>query len=312
MALLRVFLSILGAASLAQDITGAELLILWCDSSAPLQRWALPGDGTIRLASNASACVSSVPFGAAGERTLTVAPCGSSSVLSQHYTYADFTVVDGNAFAWNDQWGNSANTAGGATRLWPTSGGLSFNSYFTFLPATSQFAANFTQPGNATWPGLCVTAAPPPPPVPPPVPTAAQAAWQQGGEVGCFVHFNMATMAGTQGCGGGPPPPLSAWAPTAVDTDAWVSACAAMGGVRVVYVAKHGCGFTAWRSNVTLYGVDAYSVKASAYPDVDVAASLVASAKRAGMGCAFCARAPQAHLRPPSRALLTPNPAHTQ
>lgn len=195
-------------------------------------------------------------------------------------------MIDDDFFAFNDQWSSATQGAGGFTRLWPSSE-LGFNSYFTYILATQQWAANFTQPGNTTWPDLCVTAAPPPPPVPPPVPTASQAAWQQSGEVGCFVHFNMATMAGSQGCGGGAPPPLSAWAPTALDTDAWVDACVAMGGKRIVYVAKHGCGFTAWRSNVSLYGVDAYSVKASAYPDVDVAASVVASAQKRGIGFGF-------------------------
>lgn len=97
----------------------------------------------------------------------------------------------------------------------------------------------------------------------------------------------MATMAGTQGCGGGAPPPISSWAPSALDTDAWVDACVAMGGVRIVYVAKHGCGFTAWKSEVSLYGVDAYSVAASPFPDVDVAANLVASAKKRGIGYGF-------------------------
>jgi hypothetical protein len=93
-------------------------------------------------------------------------------------------------------------------------------------------------------------------------------------------------MVGSQGCGGGAPPPLSAWAPTALDTDAWVDTCVAMGGVRIVYVAKHGCGFTAWRSNVSLYGY-AYGVQASPYPDVDVAARLVESAKKRGIGYGF-------------------------
>ena len=171
-------------------------------------------------------------------------------------------------------------------RLWEADQ-IGFNSIFTYLSDSQQFSVNFTSAGNSTPSGLCVTAVPPPPPTPPPVPTAAQAAWQQGGEVGCFVHYNMATMVGTQGCSSGAPPPISAWAPTALDTDAWVDTCIAMGGVRIVYVAKHGCGFTAWRSNVSLYGVDAYSVAASAFPDVDVAAQLVASARKRGIGWGF-------------------------
>jgi len=271
----------------AQDVTGAALQIEWCDASAPLQAWVLSAaDGTVRLRGNASACVTSVPFGSAGERTLAVAPCGAPGAGAQAFTYSASTLIDAaDGLAWNDQWGSSVQGAGGFVRLWP-SDQLGFNSYFTYDAASGLIEANYTQAGNTTMSGLCVTAVPPPPPVPPPVPTAAQAAWQQGGEVGCFVHYNMATMAGSQGCGGGAPPPLSAWQPTALDTDAWVDACVAMGGVRIVYVAKHGCGFTAWRSNVTLYGY-AYGVKDTAYPDVDVAARFVASAKKRGLGYGF-------------------------
>ena len=81
------------------------------------------------------------------------------------------------------------------------------------------------------------------------LPTAPQLRWQMN-DTGCFVHYNMATMAGSQGCQAGTnvPPPLSAWQPTALDTDSWVKTCAAMGGTRIIYVAKHGCGFAAWKS----------------------------------------------------------------
>ena len=214
----------------AQDVTGADLVIDWCDSTAPLQRFSLPNsDGTIKLLQNMSACVSSVQFGTGALRTLTMAPCGSqgSGLYTQHFTYqsTSYIIVDANGYAWNDQWDSSAQGVGGFTRQWPASE-LSFNSYFTYLPATQQFSVNFTQPGNNTPTDLCVTVVPPPPPSPPPLPTSAQAAWQQGGEVGCFVHYNMATMVSSQGCGGGAPPPISAWQPTAVDTDAWVDACA--------------------------------------------------------------------------------------
>jgi len=274
------------ASSSAQSVDGVVLQILWCDAAAPRQQWLLgAADGTVRLRGNASYCVTSVNFGSGGERTLAMAPCGAAGAVQSYASYSPSTFIDTMGYAWNDQWGSSIQGAGGFTRLWPNSS-LGFNSYFTYDAATGLIEANSTQPGNATMSGLCVTAVPPPPPVPPPVPTASQAEWQQNGEVGCFVHYNMATMVGSQGCGGGAPPPLSAWAPTALDTDAWVDTCVAMGGVRIVYVAKHGCGFTAWRSNVSLYGY-AYGVQASPYPDVDVAARLVESAKKRGIGYGF-------------------------
>jgi hypothetical protein len=107
--------------------------------------------------------------------------------------------------------------------------------------------------------------------------------WQLN-DTGCFVHYNMATMAGLQGCQDGvtAPPPISAWQPTALDTDAWVSTCKAMGGTRMIYVAKHGCGFAAWKSEV------AYNYSVANAPDqTDVVAAFVESARRGGIGVGF-------------------------
>ena len=123
-------------------------------------------------------------------------------------------------------------------------------------------------------------------PAPPVLPSAPILAWQLN-DTGCFVHFNMATMVGSQGCQDGVsvPPPLSAWLPSALDTDAWAATCKAMGGTRIIYVAKHGCGFAAWKSKVPGY---AYSVASIAPPnDVDVVAAFVKSARSAGLGVGF-------------------------
>jgi hypothetical protein len=116
------------------------------------------------------------------------------------------------------------------------------------------------------------------------LPSAPVLAWQLK-DVGCFVHYNMATMVGSQGCQDGVsvPPPLSAWQPTALDTDAWVSTCAAMGGSRIIYVAKHGCGFAAWNSSVPGYP---YAARYAPMP-VDVVAAFVESARKAGLGVGF-------------------------
>lgn len=68
--------------------------------------------------------------------------------------------------------------------------------------------------------------------------TPEQIQWQLN-DVGCFIHFNMATEVGNQGCQcRGNPPNISLWNPYALDTDAWVSAGLAMGCTRFVYVAK--------------------------------------------------------------------------
>jgi alpha-L-fucosidase len=119
-----------------------------------------------------------------------------------------------------------------------------------------------------------------------PRPTPVLLAWQLN-DTGCFVHYNMATAAGTQGCqmseaGGDAPPPLSAWRPTALDTDAWADTCKAMGGSRIILTAKHNCGFIPWHSSaVPNY---TYTVAES---QPDVVAAFVASARRAGLGVGF-------------------------
>ena len=56
-----------------------------------------------------------------------------------------------------------------------------------------------------------------------------------------------------------------------------------MGGSRIIYVAKHGCGFAAWKSKVSAYN---YSV-ANIDGGVDVVAAFVQSARAAGLGVGF-------------------------
>ena len=83
-------------------------------------------------------------------------------------------------------------------------------------------------------------------------PTPEVLAWQLH-DTGCFLVYNIATMVGSGGCRDEltSPPPLSAWNPAALDTDAWAATCKAMGGTRIVLTAKHSCGFLAWKTNTT-------------------------------------------------------------
>ena len=118
-----------------------------------------------------------------------------------------------------------------------------------------------------------------------PRPTPALLAWQLN-DTGCIVHYNMATAANTQGCrsdtGDEAPPPLTAWRPTVLDTDAWADACKAMGGSRIILTAKHNCGFLLWHSSaVPNY---TYTTQKS---QPDVVDAFVASARRAGLGVGF-------------------------
>lgn len=116
-----------------------------------------------------------------------------------------------------------------------------------------------------------------------PIPTAEQLAWQQS-EMACFVHYNMATAAGSQGCScSDTPPDISIWNPNDLNTDEWIKAGKAMGCKRFVYVAKHGCGFVAWNSSVAGYD---YTV-AHAKNTTDVVQQFVASARKFGVGYGF-------------------------
>jgi len=93
--------------------------------------------------------------------------------------------------------------------------------------------------------GLCASARPPPPL---PTPTADVLAWSRR-EVMCLYDIDMCTFVGSQGCDcAQPPPPVDAWAPTALDADSWLQAGVAAGCAIHILVAKHMCGFVSWNS----------------------------------------------------------------
>lgn len=118
----------------------------------------------------------------------------------------------------------------------------------------------------------------------PAVGTPEQIAWQGQGldkvsDMAVFIHYNMATAAGEQGCDScskGPPPPIKLWNPSALDTDSWIKEGMAMGATRFIYTAKHGCGFVAWKT-LTNYS---YSATNSPSLHADIVAAFVASAKK--------------------------------
>ena len=265
------------------DLLGAAIQLWWCDSQDPLQQFTFDkSSGIVRSTMQTNACFTNVDGGAAG-RTIQLTACGSRPTDSQIWSESQPYTYTNNGQAWNSQGGDGIEGPNSTISLY-TSSELGFNSFFTFL-SDGTILANFTSPNNNSFTDLCARALPPPPPITPPIPTQSILNWLSQ-PVGCFVHFNMATAAGSQGCGGGAPPPIDIWAPTALDTDQWVETCKSMGGTRIIYVAKHGCGFTAWRSNVTLNNYK-YTVSNSSYPNVDVVANLVASAKKANIQYGF-------------------------
>ena len=271
---------------------GASLVLAWCNASDPLQQFALRS-GTVTDAATGSLCVTmSAPYPAA----LTLQPC-TPGEPSQAWAFNTST-------AWPDAFTNPTAWGGGGCALWNTQGGpgyeaagstvgvyacsspTPFDSVFAVgVPAPGLLAATMTEPGNATFSNLCMAAANP---VPPPIPSPEIVAWAAH-EMACFIHFNMATAAGTQGCGGcsQAPPPISKWAPSALDTDAWVDAGVAMGCTRFVYVAKHGCGFAAWPSNATVNG-ERYPYSTAFAPNTtDVVSAFVASCQKRSVGYGF-------------------------
>jgi alpha-L-fucosidase len=114
-----------------------------------------------------------------------------------------------------------------------------------------------------------------------PLPSAEQLAWQAD-EIGVIIHFNMATMVGSQGCQSAPPD-IANFKPAKLDTDQWVDAMVNLGAKYAVYVAKHGCGFAAWPTNISFpflpNGKYEYSV-ANAPIKTDVAGSFAASCRK--------------------------------
>ena len=121
---------------------------------------------------------------------------------------------------------------------------------------------------------------------PPPRPTASQLMWSRA-EVGAMFTYNLATSAGTQGCNDGKNPPAPhLFKPTAFDAEEWVKAVRAMNASYVVFVVKHGCGFTLWDTKTKLPdgSAYAYSVKRETTASRDLVHEFAAACKKHGIG----------------------------
>ena len=265
----------------------AALYLNWCDSASPLQQFAVRAPA-VTTPDGALCVTQSSPYPA----PLTLQPC--AGLASQAWAFnasaswpLAFTSVasDGSCILWNTQGGPGYEAAGSSVGVYACSSPTPFDSLFAVdMPAPGLLAALETSPGNRTFSNLCVEARNP---APPPLGTPDQVAWAKT-EFACFIHWNMATAAGSQGCGcGEAPPPLSLWHPENLDTDAWIDAGMAMGCARFIYVAKHGCGFCTWPSKAQVLGATyPYSV-AFAPNTTDVVSAFVASARKRGVGYGF-------------------------
>jgi alpha-L-fucosidase len=133
-----------------------------------------------------------------------------------------------------------------------------------------------------------------PPPPPPPAPSADILAWTDR-EIGMFLCFDMITVLtavpnpqhfcmGANGDRGFPLPPPSAYAPVALNTDAWLAAAVALGAKYTILVAQHCSGFSQWPSDILAATGFNYTYTTAHSPGApNVVESYVASSQRAGV-----------------------------
>ncbi|OAQ98414.1 hypothetical protein LLEC1_06134 [Akanthomyces lecanii] len=126
------------------------------------------------------------------------------------------------------------------------------------------------------------------------LPTAEQLAFQDR-EMGCLVHFNMATYITQDGCNHDPTlvPARELFDPEQLDTDQWMDTIRSFGGKYATLVAKHNCGFTTWPTKVMFKDVAGatvpynYTIAQSPVKGKDVVESFVESTEKYGFGNGF-------------------------
>jgi hypothetical protein len=205
-----LLLCLLFPSALGAILEGASLQINWCDSSDSLQQFVVAATSVTSADGSLCATMSS-PYPAA----LTMERC--SGLPTQQWTFNTsvpdaFTSGTGaDCLLWNTQGGPGYERPTSTVGVYQCSLPTPFDSVFApGVPAPGLLAATMTSPGNSTFSNLCVQAVNPSPPA---IGTPQQIAWAES-EMACFYHFNMATAAGSQGCGGcSRPPPISIWNP---------------------------------------------------------------------------------------------------
>ena len=267
----------------------ATLAYALCNASDPAQLNFAFVNGTVRKGAD---CVSFDLAGATYNAPLTLRPCDGSAQQSWVFDSASGSIrneapscggLSGACIEWSGQEHGACTFtpptlgAGCIVGAWPSPPGAatSWNDRFV-PPAATTIAAASTSASS----GLCVAALPVPPP---PTPTAEVLAWSRK-EIMCLYDFDMCTFAGpSQGCQcSAAPPPASAWAPSALDTDSWIAAGTSAGCKIHILVAKHMCGFLTWNSTSSAALGYNYSTAYSATP-VDAVAAFVQSGRRAGV-----------------------------
>jgi alpha-L-fucosidase len=278
----------------------ATLSYALCNISDPAQQNFTFASNTVR---KDGACVSFDLPGGTYNAPLTLQPCDGSAQQDWVFDAAAGSLrnqapvcggLAGACIEWSGQeFGACVSTPpalgpGCIVGAWPSPPGAQTSWNDRFVPTaagTIEAAALSARAGAgaaAASAGLCVAALPVPPPPPPPLPTADILAWSRK-EVMCLYDFDMCTYSGPgQGCNcGAAPPPASAWAPSALDTDSWIAAGPSAGCQIHILVAKHMCGFLTWNSTSSQQLGYNYSTFYSATP-IDAVAAFVQSARNAG------------------------------
>jgi alpha-L-fucosidase len=108
-------------------------------------------------------------------------------------------------------------------------------------------------------------------------PSPVQQRYQEN-QLGCFVHFGLATYTG--GDDYLTDSDASLFNPEKLDTEQWMQAAKAIGAKHIVLTAKHHNGFCLWPTETTNYSVRSAPWKNG---DGDVVAEFVAAARKQGI-----------------------------
>ena len=188
----------LSRAAAAPIYPGAPLQITWCDAADPLQQFRVQSS-TLTDSSGTLCATMTSPYPAA----LTMETCqpglatqawSYNTSTSWPSTFTSATLWQNGCALMNTQGGPGYERAGSTVGVYACSAPTPFDSVFLVdVPFAGAVAAPMTEPGNTTFSNLCFAAVNP---SPPPIPSPEIVAWQES-EMACFIHYNMATAAGT-------------------------------------------------------------------------------------------------------------------
>ena len=148
-------------------VPGSQLLLQWCDSSNPNQAFTVnSATGTVTDPTGSVCVTESSPYPAG----LTMQPCTAGADnqnwlfnASTQWPLAFTHTASNGCVLWNTQGPPGYEAAGSTVGVYGCSAPTPFDSVFSVnYPFPGALAAMYTEPGNSTFPNLCVEAIPPP------------------------------------------------------------------------------------------------------------------------------------------------------